>query len=207
MKKAIVVFASGSGSNFKNIVKKIKIQNIDAEVNLLVSNNSNCQAILFAKKQNIETFIYNFKKYPNDTNQDILLQKLKTSKADLIVLAGYLKKISKHIIKNYKNKILNIHPSLLPKYGGKGFYGMRVHEAVYANKDKKTGATVHFVNEDYDTGPILIQKEINLSLNEKPLKIAEKVLKIEHEIYFKSISLFCKDKILWSKNKPHIKEK
>ena len=207
MKKSIVVFASGTGSNFKNIVKKIKIQNIDAEVNLLVSNNSNCQAILFAKKQNIETFIYNFKKYPNDTNQDILLQKLKTSKADLIVLAGYLKKISKHIIKNYKNKILNIHPSLLPKYGGKGFYGMRVHEAVYANKDKKTGATVHFVNEDYDTGPILIQKEINLSLNEKPLKIAEKVLKIEHEIYFKSISLFCKDKILWSKNKPHIKEK
>ena len=207
MKKAIVVFASGSGSNFKNIVKKIKIQNIDAEVNLLVSNNSNCKAISFAKKQNIETFVYNLKKYPNDINQDILLKKLKSSKADLIVLAGYMKKISKHIIKNYKNKILNIHPSLLPKYGGKGFYGMRVHEAVYVNKDKKTGATVHFVDENYDTGPILIQKEINVSLNEKPLKIAEKVLKIEHEIYFKSISLFCKDKILWSKNKPYIKEK
>ena len=206
MKKVIVVFASGTGSNFKSIVEKIKIHKLDAEVVLLVSNNSNCNAVTFAKKNNIKTFIYNSKKYPNDFNQDILLKKIKQYEIDLIVLAGYMKKISKNLIKNYKNKILNIHPSLLPKYGGKGFYGMKVHEAVYANKDKKTGATVHFVDENYDTGPILIQKEINLKLDEKPSKISGKVLELEHEIYFDSVRLFCEDKILWKNNKPLIKE-
>ena len=117
-----------------------------------------------------------------------------------------MKKISKNLIKNYKSKILNIHPSLLPKYGGKGFYGMKVHEAVYANKDKKTGATVHFVDEGYDTGPILIQKAINLKSCEKPSIISAKVLKLEHQIYYESVRLFCESKIHWENNKPLIKE-
>ena len=206
MKKAIVVFASGTGSNFKNIVEKIKFNNLNAEVVLLVSNNSNCNAITFAKKNSINTFIYNSKKYPTDSNQDILLKKIKQYEVDLILLAGYMKKISKNLVKNYKNKILNIHPSLLPKYGGKGFYGMKVHEAVYANKDKKTGATVHFVDEGYDTGPILIQKAINLKSVEKPSIISAKVLKLEHQIYYKSVRLFCESKIYWENNKPLIKE-
>ena len=206
MKKSIVVFASGTGSNFKNIVEKIKAHELNAKVNLLVSNNPNCKAIDYAKKNIIETFIYNSNRYPNDPNQNILLQKIKQVNTDLILLAGYMKKISKNIVKNYKNKILNIHPSLLPKYGGKGFYGIKVHEAVYENKDAKSGATVHFVDQGYDTGPILIQKEINLLLNENPIKIAEKVLKIEHEIYFNSVRLFCEDKIFWNADKPLIKE-
>ena len=206
MKKVIVVFASGTGSNFKSIVEKIKDQKINADVKLLVSNNSNCQAVSFAKKNKIETFIYNSKRYPNDFSQDILLEKVNSFNVDLIVLAGYMKKISENIVKDYKKQILNIHPSLLPIYGGKGFYGMRVHEAVCANNDNKTGATVHFVDEGYDTGPILMQKEIILSSNENPSSIAEKVLKIEHEIFFKSIRLFCDNKIFWNKNKPYIKE-
>ena len=206
MKKAIVVFASGTGSNFKNIVEKIKFNNLNAEVVLLVSNNSNCNAITFAKKNSINTFIYNSKKYPTDSNQDILLKKIKQYEVDLILLAGYMKKISKNLVKNYKNKILNIHPSLLPKYGGKGFYGMKVHEAVYANKDKKTGATVHFVDEGYDTGPILIHRAINLKSGEKPSIISAKVLKLEHQIYYKSVRLFCESKIYWENNKPLIKE-
>ena len=206
MKKSIVVFASGTGSNFKNIIKKIKLHRLNAQVNLLVSNNSNCKAIDFAKRNNIETFVYNSKRYPDDLNQDILLQNLNQYKVDLILLAGYMKKISKTIVRFYKNKILNIHPSLLPKYGGKGFYGMKVHEAVYKNQDKKSGATVHFVDENYDTGPILLQKEISLLPSENSLTIAKKVLDIEHEIYFQGVSLFCSDKIHWKKGKLLIKE-
>ena len=206
MKKSIVVFASGTGSNFKNIIEKIKLHRLNAQVNLLVSNNSNCKAIDFAKRNNIETFVYNSKIYPNDLNQDILLQNLNQYKVDLILLAGYMKKISKTIVRFYKNKILNIHPSLLPKYGGKGFYGMKVHEAVYKNQDKKSGATVHFVDENYDTGPILLQKEISLLPSENSLTIAKKVLDIEHEIYFQGVSLFCNDKIYWNKGKLLIKE-
>ena len=206
MKKSIVVFASGTGSNFKNIIEKIKLHRLNAQVNLLVSNNSNCKAIDFAKRNNIETFVYNSKRYPDDLNQDILLQNLNQYKVDLILLAGYMKKISKTIVRFYKNKILNIHPSLLPKYGGKGFYGMKVHEAVYKNQDKKSGATVHFVDENYDTGPILLQKEISLLPSENSLTIAKKVLDIEHEIYFQGVSLFCNDKIYWNKGKLLIKE-
>jgi len=206
MKKSIVVFASGTGSNFKNIIEKIKLYRLNAQVNLLVSNNSNCKAIDFAKRNNIEVYIYNSKRYPNDLNQDILLKNLNQYNVDLILLAGYMKKISKTIVRFYKNKILNIHPSLLPKYGGKGFYGMKVHEAVYKNHDRKSGATVHFVDENYDTGPILLQKEISLSPSEDSLTIAKKVLDVEHEIYFQGVSLFCNDKIYWNKGKLLIKE-
>ena len=206
MKKSIVVFASGTGSNFKNIIEKIKLHRLNAQINLLVSNNSNCKAIDFAKINNIETYIYNSKRYPNDLNQDVLLQKLNRYKVDLILLAGYMKKISKSITRFYKYKILNIHPSLLPKYGGKGFYGIKVHEEVYKNQDRKSGATVHFVDENYDTGPILLQKEISLSSSEDSLAIAKKVLDIEHEIYFQAVSMFCNDKIHWNKGKLLIKE-
>ena len=117
-----------------------------------------------------------------------------------------MKKISKSITRFYKYKILNIHPSLLPKYGGKGFYGIKVHEEVYKNQDRKSGATVHFVDENYDTGPILLQKEISLSSSEDSLAIAKKVLDIEHEIYFQAVSMFCNDKIHWNKGKLLIKK-
>ena len=204
MKKAIVVFASGTGSNFKNIVEEIKFRNLSAKVVLLVSNNSNCNAVTFAKKNNIKTFIYNSKKYPNDLNQDILLEKIKKYEIDLILLAGYMKKISKNLIKNYKNKILNIHPSLLPKYGGKGFYGMKVHQAVIDSKEAFTGASVHFVDEIYDNGPIIMQEKIDVLDNDTPNTISKKVLDIEHRILPYIVKKFCLNQIIFKDNLPVI---
>ena len=205
MKKNIVVFASGAGSNFINIFQKINLNNLDAKVCLLVSNNPKCGAVNFASDKKIDVFIYNEKIFPNDYNQMTLLKKIEFYNISLILLAGYMKKISHLIVDKFKNKIMNIHPSLLPLYGGKGFYGMKVHMEVFKNQEKETGATVHFIDNDYDTGPILIQESTQISLNENPNSIAKKVLKIEHKIYFEAVSLFCNDRIYWNDNKPLIK--
>jgi len=205
MKKSIVVFASGTGSNFINIFQKINLNNLNAKVCLLVSNNPKCGAVNFASNKKIDVFIYNERIFPNDCNQMVLLKKLESYNANLILLAGYMKKISHLIVDRFKNKIMNIHPSLLPLYGGQGFYGMKVHMEVFKNKEKKTGATVHFIDNNYDTGPILIQESTQISLNENAESIAKKVLKIEHKIYFEAVSLFCNDKIYWNDNKPLVK--
>jgi len=206
MKKNIVVFASGTGSNFININNRIKKNQINAKICLLVSNNPNSGAVKFCIDNRIDFYIYNDKRFPNDFNNKKLIDKILSYSIDLVVLAGYMKKISKNFIDLFNNRIMNIHPSLLPLYGGKGFYGMKVHNAVFKNKEKETGATVHFVDYHYDTGPILIQKKIRVMENDTPIEIANKVLKIEHEIYPKAVNFFCDNKILWKNNKPIIKE-
>ena len=206
MKKNIAVFASGTGSNFININNKIINNKINAKICLLVSNNSNSGAVKFCIRNNINFFIYNDKNFPNDTNNKKIIDKMLNYNIDLILLAGYMKKISKNFIDLFNNRIMNIHPSLLPLYGGKGFYGMKVHKKVFENKEKETGATIHFVDYHYDTGPILIQKKIKIEKNDTPIKISKKVLKIEHEIYPKAVNLFCNNQILWKNNKPIIKE-
>ena len=182
MKKNIAVFASGTGSNFININNKIKKNQINGQICLLVSNNPNSWAVKFCIDNRINFFIYNDKNFPNDINNQRLIDEMFSFNIDLILLAGYMKKISKNFIDLFNQKILNIHPSLLPLYGGKGFYGMNVHNAVFKNKDTQTGATIHFVDYNYDTGPILIQKKIIITKNDTPVDIAEKVLKVEHEI-------------------------
>ena len=206
MKKNIAVFASGTGSNFININNKIKNNKINAKICLLVSNNSNSGAVKYCIKNNINFFIYNDKRFSNDTNNKKIIEKMLNHNIDLVLLAGYMKKISKNFIDLFNNRIMNVHPSLLPLYGGKGFYGMKVHEKVFKNKEKETGATIHFVDYHYDTGPILIQKKIKIEKNDTPIKISEKVLKIEHEIYPMAVNFFCNDQILWKNNKPIIKE-
>ena len=205
MKKKIVVFASGTGSNFINITKKIHSHHLSAQVCLLVSNNPNCGAVKFASKNKMDVFIYNSDRFPDDNEQNFLIQKLEYYDLDLILLAGYMKKISKKLVDRFKNKIMNIHPSLLPLYGGKGFYGIKVHKEVFKNKDKESGATVHFIDANYDTGPILIQKKVRLKRDDSAEDIAQKVLKIEHKIYFEALELFCNDQIYWNNNKPLIK--
>ena len=160
-KKNIVVFASGSGSNFISIYNHIQDQNINGQIVLLISDKKKCGAIDFAKVNNIEIYTVQNKTFNKNIGYDVfLLNKINSKKADLLVLAGYLKMIPNCVIANYNHKILNIHPSLLPKYGGKGFYGMNVHKAVVKSGDAITGATIHFVDEIYDNGPIVAQKEI-----------------------------------------------
>ncbi|MBD23597.1 MAG: phosphoribosylglycinamide formyltransferase [Candidatus Marinimicrobia bacterium] len=192
--KNIAVFASGTGSNFINIYNGLKNNSINGEIKLLISNNSNCGAVLFAIKNNIEYKIINDFRFPIEKNKEYELV-LNFYRIDLILLAGFMKKIPENIVRLYKNKILNIHPSLLPKYGGQGFYGMKVHEAVIDSKDKLSGATVHFVNEHYDKGAIVLQKSLNVLKSDTPESLSKRILKIEHSIYLEAVNLFCLDKI------------
>ena len=191
MKKNIVVFASGSGTNFINIFKFIEKNNIDAKIVLLISNNPKCGAIRFAKSNHIDIKIINDYRYPDllKKNKEYELV-LKYYKTDLILLAGFMKKVPQNIVDLYKNKMMNIHPSLLPQYGGQGFYGMHVHEAVIEAKEEYSGATVHFVNNEYDQGSIIIQKKIKVIKSESATDLAERVLKIEHLIYPEAIKIY-----------------
>ena len=200
----LAIFASGTGSNFINIYNNIINGKINANLNILISNNPNCQAVNFAKNNGINYSIIN--KFKCKSIMDEILDVLNNNNIHLVLLAGYMKKISKNFIDLFNKKIMNIHPSLLPLYGGKGFYGMNVHNAVFKNKDKETGVTIHFVDYNYDTGPILMQKKIDINETDTPFEIASKVLKIEHEIYPKAVNFFCNDKILWKNNKPIIEE-
>ena len=192
--KNIAVFASGTGSNFINIYNGLKNNSINGKIKLLISNNPNCGAVLFAIKNNIEYKIINDFRFPIGKNKEYELA-LNLYRIDLILLAGFMKKIPINIVRLYENKILNIHPSLLPKYGGRGFYGMKVHEAVIDSKDKISGATVHFVNEHYDKGAIVLQKSLNVLKSDTPESLSKKILKIEHSIYLEAVHLFCLDKI------------
>lgn len=187
----IAVFASGSGSNFINLFNKTTNNNLNGKIVLLVSNNPNSGAVKFAKNNDISVKIINKFRYKNKTtiNKEYK-SSLKENKIDLILLAGFMKKIPVDLIKIYRNKILNIHPSLLPNYGGKGFFGMNVHNAVFNSNEKFSGATVHYVNKDYDRGPILIQKKVKIQSCKGPNEIAKKVLKIEHEIFPKAVQIF-----------------
>ena len=203
--KNIIVFASGAGSNFVAIFNEIKKNKINGVIKLLISNNPNCGAVHFAEKNSIKYKIINKNKFPK-TEKIEYENILKIYKTDLILLAGYMKKIPRNIVKMYENKIMNIHPSLLPKYGGKGFYGMRVHQAVIDSGDKESGATVHFVDDNYDKGPVILQNKIKIEAYDDSLSLSKKVLKIEHTIFPKAVQLFCLDKIEIFDNRVNINE-
>ena len=192
--KNIAVFASGNGSNFKEIYKHTIDGNILGKIVLLISNNPSSGAVKVANENNINCKIINSYRFNNflDQEYEIALNKFEI---DLILLAGFMKKIPHNIVEIYKNKILNIHPSLLPKYGGEGFYGMNVHEAVIKSGDNYSGATVHYVNEEYDKGSIAIQKKVKVNLNDTAESLAKKVLVVEHKIYPKAVKLFCEDEL------------
>ncbi len=204
-KKNIVIFASGTGSNFVSIYNHIDKGSINAKIALLISNNPNCGAIKFANSNNISTSLIKKDMLKDSSKyQDFLLKEILKVEADLIVLAGFLKIIPKEVIAKYEKKILNIHPSLLPKFGGKGYYGDRVHKAVIESGDDFTGATVHFVNSKYDEGPIVFQKKVKVNFDDDANTISKKVLKIEHEILPFTVKAFCENKISWKDNKPLI---
>ena len=184
MTKKIALLASGKGSNAKNISTFFKgSENISVE--LICSNNSASPVFDFCKKNNISSCL--IKGNTKEAFEKLLLL-IKKSKIDYIVLCGFLLKIPEFIISDYKNKIINIHPSLLPKHGGKGMYGSKVHKAVLLNNEKTSGITVHFVNEEYDKGTILFQKEYTLSSFETAESLAIAIQKLEHK-YFPSVIL------------------
>ena len=171
----LVVFASGNGSTLQSIIDAIANKELNAKINLVVSNNADAYALERAKNAGIETYIIKNK----STNEvDIeLTQKLKSYDVDLIVLAGYLKLIGENLIKNYT--IINTHPSLLPEFGGKGMYGMNVHRAVIEAKEEYSGVTLHYVNNKYDEGNIIKQTRVKVDSDDTAETLSQKVQKAE----------------------------
>ncbi len=176
--KKIVVFASGSGSNAENIIKYFNLKG-KARVTCVFTNNAQAKVIDRAKNLNVTTEIFSKK----ELNESELLQKINVLNPDLIVLAGFLLKFPTKIINQYPNKVINIHPALLPKFGGKGMYGMHVHQAVVEAKEKETGITIHYVNENYDEGAVIFQQSFLLNGNETPNEVAEKIHELEHKYF------------------------
>lgn len=178
----IAVFASGSGSNAQKIFDHFKNHN-SIKVALLVCNKPNAYVIDRAQKENIPVLLIDKSSF---TDENFMLTKLRAYDIEFIVLAGFLWLIPNFLTKSFHNKMVNIHPALLPKYGGKGMHGHFVHEAVYKNKEKESGITIHYVNEVYDSGEIIFQAKCNVEgLN--PEEIAAAVLKLEHENFPKVI--------------------
>ncbi len=190
--KKIVVFASGGGSNFKSIFYHFKKNQIDASIALLVSNNPNCKAVEFANSNGIELFILNKNRFPDVSEYEkIILEKLESISPTLIVLAGYMKKIPVEVVRKFEGKIINIHPALLPKFGGKGYYGMNVHKSVIESGERESGVTVHFVNEEYDKGEIIIQERVPVLKGDSPESLAKRVLEVEHRVYPSVVESLC----------------
>ena len=171
----IAIFASGSGSNAENIIRYFS-DNKDVKVVLVLSNQSSSGVLIRAQLHNIPTFIFT----KDDLNEHTKVHDvLKDYNASMIILAGFLLKIPLYMIEAYPNSILNIHPALLPKYGGKGMYGMNVHTAVVENKEEKTGITIHYVNENYDEGAIIFQATCDIDEHDLPEDVKTKVQALE----------------------------
>jgi len=173
----IALFASGSGTNVENIANHFK-DNKQIEISLVLSNRKDAYVLERAKKLNIPSLVFNREQF-NNTNE--IVTRLSYENVDLIVLAGFLWLIPQNLIEAFPNKIINIHPALLPKYGGKGMYGSKVHEAVVANRDSKSGITIHFVNEKYDEGNIIFQSICEVLSTDSPNDVANKVHALEYE--------------------------
>lgn len=174
--KNIVIFASGSGSNAETIIRHFQNNSI-INVAAIFTNKSDAGVIQRAKNHNIPHHIFSKSEF-----QDIsFLNQLSHYHPDLIILAGFLLKIPEFMVEAYPNKIINIHPALLPKYGGKGMYGINVHRAVFENQEKESGMTIHFVNEHYDEGNIIFQESTDITNCQSPEEVAAKVLLLEHK--------------------------
>ncbi len=188
----IAVFVSGRGSNLKAILDSPDLKNI-VQVMAVFSDKSNCKAFGIAEQYNIKTFTVGDGEGNIKSNQIVgVLSKLEI---ELVVLAGYLKLIPTELIDNFENRIINIHPALLPSFGGKGMYGMNVHRAVFNSSAKVSGASVHLVDNTYDTGKIIAQKCVDISDVKSPEEIAELVLDIEHKILPDVIKAFALNKV------------
>lgn len=188
----LAVFASGNGTTLQAIIDSIENKKLDAKITLVVSNKSDAFAISRAEKAKIPTYIISSKGTENMDNE--LFETLKNYNIDLIVLAGYLKKIGDKLITNYK--IINTHPSLLPKFGGKGMHGMNVHQAVIDSKEKISGVTVHFVNKEYDQGDIIRQTTVEVLPDDNAETLSAKVQAAEKIQLVEVIDDFSKGKII-----------
>jgi len=194
--KNIAVFASGRGSNFAAILEKIQWGDIPAQVRCVISDHTQPPVFDIASKAGIPTHCVSRKQFKSGGDYtNFLLSILEKYKVDLVILAGYLKLIPAPIVKRYRNSMINIHPALLPNFCGKGLYGMKVHQAVIESGVKITGVTVHFVDEHYDTGSVILQEKVEVLPDDTPERLAERVLKVEHRVYPEVVKALCNGKL------------
>ena len=191
------VFASGKGSNFMAILQAIHDGCLDATVKCLLSNNPDAGALFVAQENEIATCVIDKSMYASrDLFIQAMLNCLKDYGVGFIALAGYMKKIPPEVVTVYKNRIVNIHPALLPSFGGKGMYGHHVHEAVLDYGCKISGVTVHLVDDEYDHGPVVAQRCVAVEEGDTAETLAARVLKVEHQIYAETLQLFAEDKVV-----------
>lgn len=192
--KKLGILVSHRGSNFQAIIDACDKRQINANIVIAVSNNSQSEGLNRAKRANIETAHLSNSTHSNPTELDTAMASLfEAYKVDIIVTAGYMKKLGVITLSKFSGRILNVHPSLLPKYGGKGMYGMNVHKAVIEAGDKETGITIHWLDKQYDTGPIISQKSVPVMPNDTPTSLAERVLIVEHELLVSTLAELTND--------------
>jgi phosphoribosylglycinamide formyltransferase-1 len=192
----IGVLISGSGTNLQSLIDNINNGYIKGKIVVVISNRKDAYGLVRAKENGIDSLYINRKEFTNDEefNREII-KELKERNVELVVLAGYLKILSKEFVSEFKNRIINIHPSLIPSFCGKGFYGEKVHKAVIDYGVKVTGATVHFVDEGADTGPIILQQVVEVNESDTVESIKKKVLEVEHKLLPQAVKLFCEGRL------------
>lgn len=183
----IAVCVSGGGTDLQSIIDACEAGKINGEIRLVISNRKKAYGLERARLHGIQA------EWIKD--EDEILKRFEEEKIDVVVLAGYLAIVGDKLIKQYKNRIINIHPSLIPSFCGPGFYGMHVHEAVFKRGVKVSGATVHFVTGEVDGGPIILQRAVDISDLETPEDIQARVLEIEHEILPEAVALYCEGRV------------
>lgn len=207
--KNIVVLVSGGGTNLQALIdaeKRGEIKN--GKITCVISSNPEAYALERAKKNNIPSRIIERKEYSDILSySEAVLEALRQEKADLIVLAGFMTILDEVVTKAYPYQIINVHPALIPSFCGKGYYGLKVHEAALEYGVKLSGATVHFVNEEADAGAIIIQKAVEIRNNDTPETLQKRIMEqAEWKILPRAVSLFCEDKIEIKNGKAYIKE-
>ena len=185
--KNIAVLVSGGGTNLQSIIDAVEAGKINGQIKLVISNKEGAYGLERAKKHNIRAVF--------EKDEQAIIDIMKENKIDLVVLAGFLKILSPNFTKAFENRIINIHPSLIPSFCGKGYYGLKVHEAAIEYGVKVSGATVHFVDENADTGPIIRQDAVEVFAGDSPQDLQQRVLKIEHKILSQVVADYCDDKI------------
>jgi len=185
----LAVFLSGTGTNFKAVAKSVKQGKIPAKITLVASNKPDAPGLKSAAKMGLPTAVFKRDDYPDGRSfADYILSVLERQDVHLIALAGYMRKIPPKVIRAYDKRIINIHPALLPEFGGKGMYGIKVHRAVLEAGKSESGVTIHYVDDDYDHGEIIAQRKVPVLKDDTPKVLAARVLKVEHKLYSEVIA-------------------
>jgi len=187
----LAILLSGRGSNFVALYSAVQRGDLQAKITLVASNSEDAIGLKTAREFGIPTAVFERKRFSQGSDySDYMFKILAEHNVDAIALAGYLKKIPPVVVRHYRNRILNIHPALLPKFGGKGMYGINVHRAVIESGENETGVTIHFVNEEYDEGKIILQAKAPVYPEDTPEVLAARVLKVEHNTYWRGVQKY-----------------